>query len=183
MASTLGAGNEGRSEIAFFDLETAVPTEPGKPFAILEFGAILVCPRKLVELHSYSTLVRPTDLSLISTLSKRRSGITREGVLSAPTFVEVADQVYNILHGNKAFSFSLTLKLKSVEFGVFFVGRIWAGHNIKRFDCVRIRDAFAEIGHSPPEPKAIIDSLSLLSQKFGKRAGDMKVSFLSLASL
>lgn len=99
MASTLGAGNEGRSEIAFFDLETAVPTEPGKPFAILEFGAILVCPRKLVELHSYSTLVRPTDLSLISTLSKRRSGITREGVLSAPTFVEVADQVYNILHG------------------------------------------------------------------------------------
>ncbi|CAF2064794.1 unnamed protein product [Brassica oleracea] len=156
MASTLGGGNEGRSEIAFFDLETAVPTEPGKPFAILEFGAILVCPRKLVELHSYSTLVRPTDLSLISTLSKRRSGITREGVLSAPTFVEIADQVYNILHG-----------------------RIWAGHNIKRFDCVRIRDAFAEIGHSPPEPKAIIDSLSLLSQKFGKRAGDMKMASIA----
>lgn len=41
---------------------------------------------------------------------------------------------------------------------------------------MRIRDAFAGIGHSPPEPKAIIDSLSLLSQKFGKRAGDMKVS-------
>ncbi|RID55948.1 hypothetical protein BRARA_G03181 [Brassica rapa] len=156
MASTLGGGNEGRSEIAFFDLETAVPTEPGKPFAILEFGAILVCPRKLVELHSYSTLVRPTDLSLISTLSKRRSGITREGVLSAPTFVEIADQVYNILHG-----------------------RIWAGHNIKRFDCVRIRDAFAEIGHSPPEPKAVIDSLSLLSQKFGKRAGDMKMASIA----
>ncbi|CAN7064768.1 hypothetical protein Bca4012_101900 [Brassica carinata] len=156
MASTLGGGDEGRSEIAFFDLETAVPTEPGKPFAILEFGAILVCPRKLVELHSYSTLVRPTDLSLISTLSKRRSGITREGVLSAPTFVEIADQVYNILHG-----------------------RIWAGHNIKRFDCVRIRDAFAEIGHSPPEPKAVIDSLSLLSQKFGKRAGDMKMASIA----
>lgn len=154
MSPTLG-GNEG-NEIAFFDLETAVPTEPGKPFAILEFGAILVCPRKLVELHSYSTLVRPTDLSLISTLSKRRSGITRDGVLSAPTFVEIADQVYNILHG-----------------------RIWAGHNIKRFDCVRIRDAFAEIGHSPPEPKAIIDSLSLLSQKFGKRAGDMKMASIA----
>ncbi|KAG2254335.1 hypothetical protein Bca52824_084471 [Brassica carinata] len=138
MASTLG-GNE----IAFFDLETA-------------FGAILVCPRKLVELFSYSTLVRPTDLSLISTLSKRRSGITRDGVLSAPTFVEIADQVYTILHG-----------------------RIWAGHNIKRFDCVRIKDAFAEIGHSPPEPKALIDSLSLLSQKFGKRAGDMKMASIA----
>ncbi|KAF8111404.1 hypothetical protein N665_0076s0376 [Sinapis alba] len=154
MASTLG-GNEG-NEIAFFDLETAVPTEPGQSFAILEFGAILVCPRKLVELYSYSTLVRPTDLSLISTLSKRRSGITRDGVLTAPTFSEIADQVYNILHG-----------------------RIWAGHNIKRFDCVRIRDAFTEIGHSPPEPKAIIDSLSLLSQKFGKRAGDMKMASLA----
>ncbi|KAL1216763.1 Protein NEN3 [Cardamine amara subsp. amara] len=154
MALTLG-GDE-RSEIAFFDLETAVPTKSGQPFAILEFGAILVCPRKLVELHSYSTLVRPTDLSLISTLSKRRSGITRDGVLSAPTFSEIADKVYDILHG-----------------------RIWAGHNIKRFDCVRIRDAFAEIGLSPPEPKGLIDSLSLLSQKFGKRAGDMKMASLA----
>ncbi|XP_010428423.1 PREDICTED: protein NEN3-like [Camelina sativa] len=154
MASTLG-GDE-RSEIVFFDLETAVPTKPGIPFAILEFGAILVCPMKLVELHSYSTLVRPTDLSLIATLTKRRSGITRDGVLSAPTFSEIADEVYDILHG-----------------------RVWAGHNIKRFDCVRIRNAFAEIGLSPPEPKATIDSLSLLSQKFGKRAGDMKMASLA----
>ncbi|CAN8239788.1 unnamed protein product [Cochlearia groenlandica] len=141
MASSLSGGE--RSEIAFFDLETAVPTKQGKPFAILEFGAILVCPRKLVELYNYSTLVKPTDLSLISTLTKRRSGITRDGVLSAPTFSEIADKVYDILNG-----------------------RIWAGHNIKRFDCVRIREAFAEIGLSPPEPKATIDSLSLLTEKF-----------------
>ncbi|XP_010471528.1 PREDICTED: protein NEN3-like [Camelina sativa] len=154
MASTLD-GDE-RSEIVFFDLETAVPTKPGIPFAILEFGAILVCPMKLVELHSYSTLVRPTDLSLIATLTKRRSGITRDGVLSAPTFSEIADEVYDILHG-----------------------RVWAGHNIKSLDCVRIRNAFAEIGLSPPEPKATIDSLSLLSQKFGKRAGDMKMASLA----
>jgi DNA polymerase III epsilon subunit-like protein len=154
MASSLG-GDE-RSEIAFFDLETAVPTKSGEPFAILEFGAILVCPRRLEELYSYSTLVRPTDLSLISTLTKRRSGITRDGVLSAHTFSEIADKVYDILHG-----------------------RIWAGHNIIRFDCVRIREAFAEIGLSPPEPKATIDSLSLLSQKFGKRAGDMKMASLA----
>nr|AGZ19451.1 APOLLO [Boechera sp. IPK 215] len=154
MASTLGCDE--RCEIVFFDLETAVPTKSGQPFAILEFGAILVCPMKLVELYSYSTLVRPTDLSLISTLTKRRSGITRDGVLSAPTFSEIADEVYDILHG-----------------------RIWAGHNIKRFDCVRIRDAFAGIGLSPPESKATIDSLSLLSQKFGKRAGDMKMASLA----
>lgn len=57
----------------------------------------------------------------------------------------------------------------------FCVGRIWAGHNILRFDCVRIRDAFAEINLAPPEPKGAIDSLVLLTQKFGRRAGDMKV--------
>lgn len=56
-------------------------------------------------------------------------------------------------------------------------GRIWAGHNILRFDCARIREAFAEINKPAPEPKGTIDSLALLTQKFGRRAGDMKVIF------
>lgn len=58
---------------------------------------------------------------------------------------------------------------------VVIAGRIWAGHNILRFDCARIREAFAEIGRQPPEPKGAIDSLGLLTQQFGRRAGDMKV--------
>lgn len=58
---------------------------------------------------------------------------------------------------------------------LFPVGRIWAGHNILRFDCARIREAFAEIGMPAPEPKGTIDSLALLTQRFGRRAGDMKV--------
>lgn len=90
---------EERSEIAFFDVETTIPTRPGQGFAILEFGAILVCPRKLVELRSYSTLVRPADLSHISTLSVRCNGITKETVVSAPTFADIADIVYDLLHG------------------------------------------------------------------------------------
>lgn len=57
------------------------------------------------------------------------------------------------------------------------VGRIWAGHNIVRFDCARIREAFAEVGRAAPEPKGTIDSLALLTQRFGRRAGDMKVIF------
>ena len=57
-----------------------------------------------------------------------------------------------------------------------YIGRIWAGHNIVEFDCARVREAFAEIGKPAPEPKDTIDSLILLRQKFGKRAGDMKVS-------
>jgi DNA polymerase III epsilon subunit-like protein len=88
-----------RSEIVFFDVETTVPTRTGQGFGLLEFGAILVCPRKLVELESYSTLVQPTDLSLISSLSVRCNGITRDAVVSAPTFSEIADRVYDILQG------------------------------------------------------------------------------------
>ncbi|XP_010546160.1 PREDICTED: protein NEN1 [Tarenaya hassleriana] len=147
---------EDRSEIAFFDVETTVPNRPGQRFAILEFGSILVCPRKLVELRNYSTLVRPADLSLISSLSVRCNGITRDNVVSAPSFADIADTVYDFLHG-----------------------RIWAGHNILRFDCARIREAFAEIGRQPPEPKGTIDSLALLTQKFGRRAGDMKMATLA----
>ncbi|MFS7939587.1 putative ribonuclease H-like superfamily, exonuclease, RNase T/DNA polymerase III [Helianthus anomalus] len=145
-----------RPEIAFFDLETTVPTRPGQGFAILEFGSILVCPRKLVELESYETLVKPHDLSLISTLSVRANGITPDAVVSAPSFSDIADKVYDILHG-----------------------RIWAGHNIVRFDCVRLRDAFAQINRPPPEPKGTIDSLALLTQRFGRRAGDMKMASLA----
>uniref|UniRef100_A0A803Q757 Exonuclease domain-containing protein n=1 Tax=Cannabis sativa TaxID=3483 RepID=A0A803Q757_CANSA len=148
--------SEDRYEIAFFDVETTVPTRAGVKFAILEFGSILVCPRRLEELENYSTLVRPIDLSLISSLSVRCNGITREAVTAAPSFRDIADRVYDILHG-----------------------RIWAGHNILRFDCARIREAYADIGRPAPEPKGTIDSLALLTQKFGRRAGDMKMATLA----
>ncbi|XP_045789038.1 protein NEN1-like [Trifolium pratense] len=148
--------SDDRSEIVFFDVETTVPTRTGQGFAILEFGAILVCPRKLTELRNYSTLVRPADLSLISPLSERCNGINAEAVSNAPTFADIAPAVYDLLHG-----------------------RIWAGHNILRFDCVRVRDAFAAINLTPPEPKGTIDSLVLLTQKFGRRAGNMKMATLA----
>lgn len=59
-----------------------------------------------------------------------------------------------------------------------FVGRVWVGHNIRRFDCPRMKEAYADIGRSAPEPIGIIDSLNVLSQGFGRRAGDLKVIFL-----
>ncbi|KAJ8550674.1 hypothetical protein K7X08_000044 [Anisodus acutangulus] len=147
---------EDRSDIAFFDVETTIPTRTGHGYALLEFGAILVCPRKLVEQHSYSTLVRPSDLSLISTLSVLCNGITREAVTSAPSFADIADKVFDILHG-----------------------RIWAGHNILKFDCPRIREAFAGINKPAPEPKGTIDTLALLTGRFGRRAGNMKMASLA----
>lgn len=87
-------------EIAFFDVETTVPSRAGQGHCLLEFGAILVCKRRLVEVGCYSTLIRPANLSLISAVSIRCNGITREAVALAPTFAEVADSIYNILHGN-----------------------------------------------------------------------------------
>lgn len=142
----------GGPEIAFFDVETSVPQRAGQGYALLEFGAILVCPRRLVVVGSYATLVRPGDLGVVSAASVRCNGITRDAVAAAPAFRDVADAVYSVLHG-----------------------RVWAGHNIVRFDSARIREAFAEIGRPPPEPKGMIDTLPLLTQKFGRRAGDMKI--------
>ena len=72
------SGKEGIAEIVFFDLETNVPNRAGQRFWVLEFGAIVVCPKKLVELESYSTLIRPKDLSVASLKSSRCDGITRE---------------------------------------------------------------------------------------------------------
>ncbi|XP_010555358.1 PREDICTED: protein NEN4 [Tarenaya hassleriana] len=144
------------NEIVFFDLETNVPNKPGQHFHILEFGAIVVCPRKLIELESFSTLVRPKDLAVVSLRSSRSGGITRGTVMEAPSFEEVADKIYAVLNG-----------------------RIWAGHNIRRFDCVRIKDAFRQIGKPAPEPAGIIDSLGILSKKFGRRAGNMKMASLA----
>lgn len=149
------SSKEGTSEkIVFFDLETTVPKRAGQRFWVLEFGAIVVCPQKLVELESFSTLIRPGDLSAVSLKSSRCDGITRETVAKAPSFEEVAEKIFNVLNG-----------------------KIWAGHNIQRFDCVRIKEAFAEIGRPAPEPVGMIDSLGVLADKFGKRAGNMKVYY------
>lgn len=110
--------SDDRSEIVFFDVETTVPTRTGQGFAILEFGAILVCPRKLTELRNYSTLVRPANLSLISPLSERCNGINAAAVSTAPTFADIANTVYDLLHGSFKFLFLFIIQ-KNV--GVFYL--------------------------------------------------------------
>lgn len=75
----------------------------------------------------------------------------------------------------KSFGIIFLIIESSIGYVVIFTGRIWAGHNILKFDCPRIREAFAAIDRPAPEPKGTMDSLVLLTQKFGRRAGDMKV--------
>lgn len=87
------------AEVVFFDVETTVPNQPGRRFWILEFGAILVCPRRFVELDSYCTLIRPGDLTAAPETSGRSDGITRGAVAAAPTFEEVADRIFDVLNG------------------------------------------------------------------------------------
>ncbi|KAJ1398635.1 Ribonuclease H-like superfamily [Sesbania bispinosa] len=143
-------------EIVFFDLETTVPHKGGQRFWVLEFGAIVVSAHKLSEIESYTTLIRPRDLSVVSVKSSRSDGITRESVEKAPFFEDVADRIFSMLNG-----------------------RVWAGHNIQRFDCVRIKEAFEDINRPAPVPVGIIDSLGVLTEKFGKRAGNMKMATLA----
>ncbi|CAN6288866.1 unnamed protein product [Urochloa humidicola] len=147
-SSSSAPAAEREHEIAFFDVETSVP--PGRR-TLLEFGAVVVCPRRLVEVASFSTLVRPAD-PYRAVPTARCSGITPDAVARAPPFRAVADDIYSILHG-----------------------RVWAGHNIVEFDSGIIWEAFAEIGRPPPEPTGMIDTLPLLAQRFGRRAGNMKV--------
>ncbi|XVF54339.1 hypothetical protein PTKIN_Ptkin05aG0173400 [Pterospermum kingtungense] len=150
-----------QTQICFFDLETFVPVR-GQDLAIVEFGAILVCPRTLVELKSYSSLVRPYHLSSPSLDFLSRKGINPKDVFKAPSFSKIADQVHLFLHG-----------------------RVWAGHNVEKFDCVIIREAFEKIGRPAPEPKGIIDSLTwprlqaifrLGSRNTGKSLDDVRMN-------
>ncbi|KAJ8773014.1 hypothetical protein K2173_028191 [Erythroxylum novogranatense] len=83
--------------------------------------------------------------------------ITPMAVASAPLFPEIAGTVHELLHE-----------------------RIWAGHNILGFGCPRIKDAFAEIGESPPEAKGYIDTLQLWKERFGNIAGgDIKLGTIA----
>lgn len=96
--------------IAFFDVETTVPFHSGPGgdgYSLLEFGAILVCPRRLIEVENFSTLVRPTDLNSISPQSISCNGITRDSASTAPYFAEVADKVFSFLHGIHKVEFCL----------------------------------------------------------------------------
>ncbi|KAL0929057.1 hypothetical protein M5K25_000997 [Dendrobium thyrsiflorum] len=127
------------AELVFFDIETTAAVGRGQRFWVVEFGSIVVCPKKLVEVESFCSLIRPPDISLVA--PTRPSGITREAVAAAPM--------------------------------------VWVGHNIKRFDCHRIKEAFADIGRPPPEPIGVIDSLEVLTPEFGRRAGDLKMATLA----
>jgi DNA polymerase III epsilon subunit-like protein len=136
-----------RMEIVFYDIETTIPSTD-----MIEFGAIVLDKTGLYEKESYSTLLKSNK---INARSIECNGITFEMVKNAPTFEEVADDIYNVLNN-----------------------RIWAGHNILGFDNLQIVKNFERIGRTPPVNIGIIDTLPLLRNTFGYRAGDLKMATL-----
>ncbi|KAF8007849.1 hypothetical protein BT93_K1745 [Corymbia citriodora subsp. variegata] len=123
-----------RPEVVIFDVETIIETE-----AIIEFGAIIVCPQTLVEKEYFSSLVRPRHDWEFGDFEERRNGINREEIESSNIyFSDIAHTVYDMLDG-----------------------RIWVGHYIKNFDCRIVEEAFHEIRQPPPEPLDVIDTWEL----------------------
>ena len=148
-----------RPQVCSFDIETTIPRFKGDGCHLLEFGALVVDANSLVEdpRLSYETLVRPEDLKTISKRSVACNHITQDMVKNAPSFRQVAHRVFDVLDG-----------------------RVWLGHNIMRFDIPQLAHAFEAAGLAAPTPAGIIDTLPLLKEHFGKRAGDMKMASLGV---
>ena len=100
-----------RPELAVFDVETTIPRFKGETMALLEFGAIIVDSKTMVEDPQlrFNTLIRPRNLKLITKRSIACNSITAGMVSEAPVFQDVANKIYRALDG-----------------------RIWVGHHINR---------------------------------------------------
>ena len=104
---------------------------------------------------SFETLVRPDDLNAITKRSIDCNHITAAMVAHAPAFRSVAQQIFDVLDG-----------------------RIWLGHNIVQFDIPHLTRHFELAGLPVPQPLGVIDTLPLLREHFGKRAGNMTMASL-----
>ncbi|KAH3766331.1 protein NEN1 [Pelomyxa schiedti] len=139
-------------EIAFYDLETTIPSSTYKERDVLEFGAVVVNKKTLREVDSFSTLVFSPNVTARSVECNK---ITKEMLQGQPSFADVADRIYTILHG-----------------------RIWAGHNIEKFDNPIIFDEFKKLKREPPQPIGVIDTLPLLRKIFSTHVDNMKMNTL-----
>ncbi|XP_044460216.1 protein NEN4-like [Triticum aestivum] len=80
-----------KREMVFFDVEATQSLSLPGECSLLEFAAILVCPRRLVEVSSYSTLIRPDDASADGGVLSASSG--------APSFEDVFPDIFELLDG------------------------------------------------------------------------------------
>ncbi|CAI5478192.1 unnamed protein product [Closterium sp. Yama58-4] len=139
---------------------------------MLEFAAVELEIEGFYETSSYSTYLRPPEGVRISRRTVEINGITSDTVRNAPSFGEVADRIYELMDD----PVTVVLRVSPLRARLGGPpGKVWAGHNIIRFDNARIREAFGSLGRVPPEPAGVVDTYDLLRREFGTRAGDMKV--------
>lgn len=137
------------TEICFFGVETSSDENQ-----IMEFACINICRVGLYKLSEYSTLIKPSK-GAVSKRDKEYYGITGNMTSNAPSFADVADQIYK--HMNN---------------------KIWAGHNIIEHDIECINIAFELLNKSPPHHAGVIDTLPLVQEVFLNRAGSNSLESL-----
>lgn len=82
--------------MVFFDVETTAASADEGQRSVLEFGAIVVCPRRLVEVDSYHTVIRPGDMSAVS---KRFAAMAFAAIgRAAPEPVAIVDSLNVLAH-------------------------------------------------------------------------------------
>ncbi|KAL0909158.1 hypothetical protein M5K25_020001 [Dendrobium thyrsiflorum] len=156
--------------IAFFDVETTVPSGSGRRggggggYYLLEFGAILVCPRRLIEVDNFSTLVRPSDLNAISSLSIRCNGITRDSVSNAPYFIDVADKVFSFLHERIRRRTSTTIPVHSPlsvrpALLPLSLPLQWCDFPARSLNPQSSRNRACPVPHSAPDPNNLLQTI------------------------
>ncbi|PRP78299.1 hypothetical protein PROFUN_13833 [Planoprotostelium fungivorum] len=100
-------------------------------------------------------------------------------VLHATTFVEI-DRYETLIKSDKITQRSIDANHITQADRIFHMlnGRVWAGHNILSFDNKMITKEYEKLGRAAPSPLRCIDTLPLLRNTFGHRAGDLKMASL-----
>ena len=126
----------------WFDIETNYPDRSKhEPTAMFEFACVLEDPLSLTVKSEYRTYIHTQVMEDRKRTYGFLGGKYAES-LKGPAFKEVADTIYAKMHG-----------------------RVWLGHNIKRFDIPHLKKAFEAVGKTPPTPLYIVDTLTFLESK------------------
>eukprot|EP01116_Phalansterium_solitarium_P007128 TRINITY_DN19640_c0_g1_i1.p1 TRINITY_DN19640_c0_g1~~TRINITY_DN19640_c0_g1_i1.p1 ORF type:complete len:552 (+),score=163.69 TRINITY_DN19640_c0_g1_i1:58-1713(+) len=119
---------------------------------VVEFAAVVIDSVGLFETEVFSTLLKPPHVAIGSDAD---SGVTASMLRSAPTFADAAGRIFDVLNG-----------------------RVWAGYDVGRRYGKQLLEQFELLGRQPPVPAGVFDTLAFLGTRFGKRAGNLKLSTL-----
>lgn len=130
-------------QIAWFDLETT-GLPPLKSVHIVEVAIVVVSGDDQRESTAFATLIKPPIR--IPPGASKYSGIKDDHVTDALAFKAHAPVLYAMLHG-----------------------KIWAGHNMRRYDAPLMHLEFERAGMEPPAAFSILDTLEVSRANFSRR--------------